>query len=407
MRSFRVMLLALVALAALLRLGALRSEFWFDEIWSWEFARAAASPWQVVAGEHQHHDNNHKLNTCFCGSIPPAWTGAGIACTRSRPGWPPWRWRRLIARRRGRVEAVFAALLFAANYWLVLCSTEARGYALAVCFALLAFYALQEYLRNAECRMQNAELKTTCFSFCILHSAFCIGLQGRRRMLVLFWVSVMLGFSAHLTFLHCYLALGLWSVYHGVAAVAYRREPRSAQLLACHLVPCLFVALLYVVDIRRMQLGGAPPTPTHLVLGRLLSLGLGFSPSTAGSIAAIVFAALALGLGLRLLARDNGQVWLFFAAVIVGSPALFLLGKASLSFRALFLDLFCLFYAAPQLRPRRPVAEFALGHRRRRRPGAGTLPAAASDKSRPSSAADAATSSTLWLTSIGSHCREK
>ena len=67
----------------------------------------------------------------------------------------------LIARRRGRVEAVFAALLFAANYWLVLCSTEARGYALAVCFALLAFYTLQEYLEatRRQGRMQTCRIK--------------------------------------------------------------------------------------------------------------------------------------------------------------------------------------------------------------------------------------------------------
>jgi len=313
MRSFRLLLLGILALAVLPRLGALRGEFWFDEIWSWEFARAAASPWQVIAGAQQHHDNNHKLNTLFLWFYPAGadWCWyrlhsfvAGLATVAAAA---------LIARRRGRAEAVFAALLFAANYWLVLCSTEARGYALAVCFALLALYALQEYLGH-----------------------------GRRRMLVLFWLSAMLGFSAHLTFLHCYLALGLWSVYHG----ARRRLPPRAelrQLLACHLVPCLFVAVLYVVDIRRMQLGGAPPAPTPLVLGRLLSLGLGVSPSPAGTLAAVAVAALALGFGLRLLARDDQQVWLFFAAVILGSPALFLLAKPAYLFERYFLISFIFF----------------------------------------------------------------
>jgi uncharacterized membrane protein len=311
--SIRTLLLAILVLAALLRLGALRAEFWFDEIWSWEFARDASSPWQVFASEHQHHDNNHKLNTLFLRLYPAGadWCWyrlhsfvAGLAAVAAAA---------LVARRRGRAEAVFAALLFAANYWLVLCSTEARGYALAVCFALPALYALQEYLGH-----------------------------GGRRMLVLFWFSVILGFSAHLTFLHCYLALGLWSVYHG----ARRRLPPRAelrQLLACHLVPCLFVAGLYVVDIRRMQLGGAPLEPAYLVLGRLLSLGLGVFPAPAGAIAATVLAVLALGFGLRLLAREEDHVWLFFVAVILGSPALFLLGKPAYLFERYFLISFVFF----------------------------------------------------------------
>jgi hypothetical protein len=313
MRWFRVLLLALVVLAALLRLGGLRAELWFDEIWSWEFACEAASPWQVFAGAHQHHDNNHKLNTLFLRLCPAGveWCwyrlhsfAAGLATVAAAA---------LVARRRGRTEAVFASLLFAVNYWLVLCSTEARGYALAVCFALLALYALQEHLAH-----------------------------GGRRILVLFWLSVMLGFAAHLTFLHCYLALGLWSVYHGARGqVPPRAELR--QLLAIHLIPCLFVAGLYVVDIRHMQLGGAPPTPVFVVLGRLLSLGLGISPSALGTVTAVVIAVLVLVYGLRLLARDEQHVWVFFAAVILGSPALFLLAKPAYLFERYFLISFVFF----------------------------------------------------------------
>jgi hypothetical protein len=312
-RLFAVLLLGILALAALLRLGALRAEFWFDEIWSWEFARAAESPWQILAGAQQHHDNNHKLNTLFLSLYP---RGAG------------WWWYRLhsfvaglvavglaalVARRRGRVEAVFAALLFAVNYWLVLCSAEARGYALAVCFALLALYALQTYLT-----------------------------RGGRRMLVLFWISAILGFSAHLTFLHCYLALGLWSVYH----LARRRQsPRAeiGQLLACHAVPVLFVVVLYVLDIRRMELGGGPSLSRFEVVGRLLSLGMGGPPSASWFLPLAVVAAVAFALGLRLLARDADNAWLFFAVVIVGSPALFLLGKPAYLFERYFLISFVFF----------------------------------------------------------------
>lgn len=306
-RAFAALLLAILALAALLRLGALRAEFWFDEIWSWEFARSAESPWQIFVGEHHHHDNNHKLNTLFLWLYPQdvGWWWyrlhslvAGMAAVALAA---------LIARRRGRVEAVFASLLFAVNYWLVLCSAEARGYALAVCFALLALYALQGYLEG-----------------------------GSRRQLVLFWISVILGFSAHLTFLHCYLALALWSVYH----FARRRLSAGAeiqQMLVCHAVPGLFFVVLYWVDVRRMQLGGGPPVPTREVLGRLISLGLGGSSSPAWFLPLGIAAAIVLAVGLRILARDGLNSWLFFAVAVVGSPALFLLGKPVYLFERYFL----------------------------------------------------------------------
>jgi uncharacterized membrane protein len=306
-------LLVIVVLAALLRLGALRSEFWFDEIWSWEFARAAESPWQLIAGDAHHHDNNHKLNTLFLWLIP---AGSAWWCYRLHSfvaGLASVVVAACIAGRRGRAEAVFAALLFAVNYWLVLCSAEARGYALAVCFALLALYALQEYLT-----------------------------RERLIMLGLFWLSVILGFLAHLTFLHAYLALGLWSVYHG----ARRRLPARTELcrlLAIHLLPCVFIVALYIVDIRRMQLGGGPTQPTAVVLTRLISLGLGGPASAAYSSAVVILAALGLVMGLRLLARDARHVWLFFAAVILGSPALFLLGKPAYLFERYFLISFIFF----------------------------------------------------------------
>ncbi len=244
----------------------------------------------------------------------------------------------LVANRRGRAEAVFAALLFATNYWLVLCSAEARGYAFAVFFALLACTTLQAYLETGwrveggGWREKEPESPST------LHPPP----STRCGMLVLFWISVILGFSAHLTFIHCYLALALWSVY----VIARRRSsPRAeiGQLLACHAVPALFFVVLYVLDIRRMELGGGPPQPTSVVLGRLISLGLGGSSSAWWFFPLTVFAVVALGLGLRLLARDTGHVWLFFAVAIVGSPALFLLGKPVFLFERYFLISFVFF----------------------------------------------------------------
>jgi hypothetical protein len=105
----------------------------------------------------------------------------------------------------------------------------------------------------------------------------------------------------------------------------------------------VFFVALYLVDVRHMQLGGAPPVPVPIVLGRLFGLGMGITPSAAGSIAAGVCALLVLVFGLRLLAREENHVWLFFAVAIIGSPALFLLGKPVYLFERYFLVSFVFF----------------------------------------------------------------
>jgi hypothetical protein len=309
--SILVPLVGILSLAAILRLGAMRSEFWLDEIWSWEFARSASTPWEIFIGADQHHDNNHKLNTLFLWLYPSGLHWEAYRLHSLAAGLASVLIAALLGLRRGRAEALIAALLFAVNYWLVLCSAEARGYALAVLFALTALYTLQAYLTAAPS-------------------------AGRRIQLVLFWFSVILGFLAHLTFLHCYLALGVWSVYFGARSGLSRRD-EIRQLLACHLVPCLFFVALYWFDIRRMKLGGGPAQPTFLVFGRLLGLGLGFTPSAVARWLAVIFAALTLVLGLRRLAHENQRLGLFFAAAIVGSPALFLLGKPAYLFERYFL----------------------------------------------------------------------
>src|SRR6516165_5344836 len=68
--KWTALFVAIGALAMLPRLAAMQTEFWFDETWSWEFARTAASPLQVFVGADQHHDNNHKLNTLYLWFCP-------------------------------------------------------------------------------------------------------------------------------------------------------------------------------------------------------------------------------------------------------------------------------------------------------------------------------------------------
>ena len=142
-----------------------------------------------------------------------------------------------------------------------------------------------------------------------------------------------------------------------------------------------------------MQSGGCRRNP-ELVLGRLLSLGLGVSPSPCRVHRRPRLPYCALGLGLRLL-RDEEQVWLFFAAVIVGSPALFCWASRPICSSAIFSSLLCFSCCCSVTcsalrrgsRWNRPLAAVVL---------CSGLRAEAPCKSRPSSVADAAISSTPW-----------
>ena len=92
-------------------------------------------------------DNNHQLNTLW------------LYVLGDQHHWVVYRIPALVAgllavavasaigRHRSRAEGVFAAALgVAVSFMMVVYSTEARGYALVLLFALLAFIALRRYL---------------------------------------------------------------------------------------------------------------------------------------------------------------------------------------------------------------------------------------------------------------------
>jgi hypothetical protein len=303
-------------LGLLLRVLALGNEFWLDEIWSWQAVHTLRWPWQVLTDLRS--DNNHHLNSLVLWFWP-----AGTA-------WPWYRLHSLLAgmasvvvaawaaglpssREKRSADGVLAALLVASNYWLVAASTEARGYAFAVLFALLAWGSLRLVLAGAG-----------------------------NRWRVVFGLSVVLGFLSHLTFLHCYVGLFLWSLRH----FARQRSGPGQEFLALmrlHGVPVALVGAFYLLSVRGMELGGGPPTSTWEVLSRLLTLGLGWAGSDWlaifwGGLALVVLVA-----GLRVVQRADGEEWVFFLVTVVVSPGVFLLKRPPFLFERYFLISFVFF----------------------------------------------------------------
>jgi hypothetical protein len=231
-RLWLVGVLAAVILGAALRLACLQAEFWQDEIWSWEFARSASS-WQDIF-VHVRHDNNHHLNTLWlfvCGDVND---------------WAVYRWPALaaglltivlaakLARRWGKADAVFAALLVAVSYWLVLSSTEARGYGLALCFALLALDALWRWTDVLAPAVSSAP--NLPWEKAEPQVPPAVRPTALRGSLVLFWLASICGFLSHLTFVHAYLGFVVWAARRQAQARRPARE-EIQNLLLVHGVP--------------------------------------------------------------------------------------------------------------------------------------------------------------------------
>jgi hypothetical protein len=302
--------MAAVVLGAALRVACLSAEPWLDEIWSWELAQEAGS----VAGIflRLRHDNNHHLNTLWLLYCPGGAAPAVYRLHSLLAGLASIVLAALVARRWGRPDAVFAAFLVAGCYWLVLSSAEARGYALAVLFALLALHSLWHYLDS-----------------------------GSRPALATFWLASMAGFLSHLTFVHAYLGFVLWSLRRWGKGSPPGGQVRG--LVVCHGVPALFFAAFYFLSVRGMEVGGGPPAATAEVLARLIGLGLGGPAEGWAVVPWLVLAGVLFALGMALLLREEGDVWLFFAVAVVGSPALFLVRRPPFLFERYFLIPFAFF----------------------------------------------------------------
>jgi len=224
-----LLLAACIAAFGAVRLLASFNDFYIDEIWSFYFTLRMRSVLDVFM---IRHDNNHILNTAYmylAGGEPgflfgrPEFIRLRLLSVLSGTASLGLLW--LIARKRGRIEAFTAVVLAGLSYPLVIYSSEARGYAPAIFFALLSFIITGAYLK-----------------------------RPRFFLLPLLWVFVAVGFLFHSSFIYVYLALGIWSLFQ----LAGERGISGAVAgnVKLHAAPLAFVAALYFFFLRGMTIGG-------------------------------------------------------------------------------------------------------------------------------------------------------
>lgn len=307
-----LVILVIMGVSGFIRWQGIFNDFWLDEIWSYDMTREIDSPFDVVT--RLVHDNNHPLNTLYMYLIGDQTQWAYYRIPSYLAGIASIPLAGLIARRRGRLAAVTAALLFGSSYLLMVISTEARGYSPAIFFALFSLYVMDRYLKRSTWRAK-----------------------------VVFGSSVVFGFLYHLSFIHYYFAVLLWSACKIYRSDYFWRD-KLIHFVQWHAGPLVFLGLFYLYFIRNMLIGGKLYYSLAEVLDQAMSLTLG-SPET-GLLAAVagiaglyIFAA-----ELFYLQRDRSELWILFISAIFLSPAILQIVKPPEAMPVRYLIIPIVFY---------------------------------------------------------------
>jgi hypothetical protein len=280
----------IVLLAAAIRICGIFNDLWLDEIWSLYLAREISSPVEVFT--KIHHDNNHYLTTLYMYLVGPHGNWPGYRIPSLVAGVGAVVVAGLIGRRRNTASAIFAMLLVGFSYVLTLYSSEARGYASAVFFALLSFYLLDRYLETTRWPLGlMSSLTTVC------------------------------GILSQLVFLDYYAAALVWSAYQLLRSRARWKQTILAAVL-CHALPVLCCVIIYLVDVRHMQIGGGTATTLSAACVSVLawSVGSPLAPYLTALTSTVVL--IILVVGLWWLWRKRTDWFMFFLGAILVFPVL-------------------------------------------------------------------------------------
>ena len=196
--------IAILVIAAAIRIRGAFNDLWLDEIWSIKIAGLVSAPLDVFT--KLHHEINHYFNTLWLWSVG------------NRGNWPGYRIPSLVAGigtvvmagliglRRNKTNAVISMLVVGFSYVMILYSSEARGYAMAVFFSLLSYYALENYLD-----------------------------KSRGLWAIIFSISGILGIISQPIFISFLLAAFAWSVYQ--LAKPFRGSRPMVTSLLSHATP--------------------------------------------------------------------------------------------------------------------------------------------------------------------------
>ena len=289
-----VVLVMILLGAACLRLPGLFDDFWLDEIWSYRIARELHGLLDVLVSPTARVDNNNPLYTALLltmGQDMPWWVYrlpaffAGVASVAVTAA---------MLAPCGRRAARVGTLLVGCSYPLVFYSSEARGYALVVLFALLAFAT---FLRELE--------------------------RPSRYGTAVFAAACVLGLLSHLSFVYVYTGMLAASAWH--AARSRATADAFRDLVRLHAVPIACTIALYVGFVRHLTIGGAPDQSTAPALAEAIAALAVAAGSLQANVATCLAVAVALCGTIAWTARRRPELAVFLVVALVVAPTLVLL----------------------------------------------------------------------------------
>lgn len=264
------------------------NDLWMDEIWSIELVRELHSALGVFT--QTHHDNNHYLNSLFIYFLGQRgnWGGYRILAEVTGIGAIALAW--IIGARRDRWTAFFSMFLISFSYVLILYSSEARGYAPLIFFCFLCFLILQSFFDKPSWQLAS-----------------------------LFSLSVVIGFTSHLTFLIFLCASLIW-FWVRLFRLQFSLAGIAAWTAALYAIPFIYLGALYFIDLRHLQIGGG--TPISVLDGYGATLAWVVGGPNASSLQLLTGALSVAGLlaGFFILITERSDEWIFFLAVTVIIP---------------------------------------------------------------------------------------
>ena len=311
-RWFWIALSTVVFLGFVLRVGGSVGELWLDELWSLVLVAPLTAGSQVFTAIN--HENNHYLISLWMWMLGPDrhWWMYRVPSILAGMGaiWAAIR----IGLRQSRATAFVAAVLVSLSYLAVFYSSEARGYAIACCMALVGYDCMENYLH-------------------VRSRPYAAG----------YGLAVVIGMLGNLTYASIAVALGLWSLT--VMLWGERTSKSALQLVGLHAPPVAVLGLLWLVDVRKMVGGNGPKLGLWSVLSETISYAFGLPGSFAlgGVLVVAVFVFIAWQIVWMVRSRDLR--WTFFAAGLLVAPAALLIwtGREFLFPRYFLVNLFVLY----------------------------------------------------------------
>jgi hypothetical protein len=291
-RGFWLAAAGIVLAGAVLRLAASMGELWFDEIWNLAFILPVKSAWGVFT-EYDHENNHHLISLWMwlCGDKASWWTYRVPSILSGVLGIVV---AMRIGLRQSQATAVVAGILFSISYLMVVYSSEARGYGIACCMALVAYDCLEANLT-----------------------------RGTWKSAAGYGLAVVLGMMGSLSFISIAGALGIWA-----SCELYRQQGIKClpRLIGLQLGPVTALGVFWMVSLRHVTRGVGPDVWLWSIMGETASYVMGLPGYTAlgllllpGILAFVVWE-------VNRLRKAGDSRWVVFACGIVVLPALVLMG---------------------------------------------------------------------------------